>query len=85
MMGTLGLGFWIGAGPWCPEPGIPTIAVLDGPPDEKLGAGALVGGATHLVQIVEVMVLYTVDTVDPVSMTWLPPDVAVEVTGHVVR
>lgn len=31
--------------------------------------GAGVGGATHLVQIVEVIVLNTVDVVMPVSMT----------------
>lgn len=38
-----------------------------------------------MVQMVEVIVLYTVDTVEPVSMIWLPPDVAVCVTGQVVR
>lgn len=67
-------------GPWCPPPGILAIAVSDGP-----GAPEPVGGATHFVQIVDMMVLYTVDTVEPVTMTWLPPDVVVEVTGQVVR
>ena len=67
-------------GPWCPPPGITTTAVLDGPyaPDS-------VFGATHLVQMVETIVLYTVDTVEPVSMIWLPLVVVVEVTGQVVR
>jgi hypothetical protein len=53
----------------------------------KVLAGAVatsVGGATHLVQIVEVYVLYTVDVVAPVCTLWLPPTVIVSVTGQVV-
>ena len=46
--------------------------------------GTGVAGAVHLVQIVETMVLYTVDTVVPVSTIWLPLDVTVDVTGQVV-
>lgn len=50
-------------GPWCPDPGIPTTTVfegLNGP--GATGAGTWVAGATHFVQIVEVVVLITVDT-----------------------
>lgn len=45
-------------------------------------AGAVaagVGGATHLVQMVDVYVLYTVDVVTPVCTLWLPPMVIVSV------
>ncbi len=40
-------------GPWCPEPGITATGVVDGPCAPEPGAGAPVGGATHLVQMVE--------------------------------
>ena len=50
-----------------------------------LEAACVLGGATHLVQIVEVMVLNIVETVRVVRMTLLLPDVMVLVTGHVVR
>ena len=49
-------------GPWCPDPGIPAIAVLEGPYAPEPGTGTPVGGATHLVQIVEIVVLVMVDT-----------------------
>ena len=52
-------------------------------PVEVVGAG--VGGAMHFVQIVEVIVLVTVDVVGPVWTSWLPLEVKVCVTGHVVR
>jgi hypothetical protein len=42
------------------------------------------GGAIHLVQIVEVMVLKIVDTVFEVLIIRLVPDVTVLVTGQVV-
>lgn len=35
--------------------------------------------------MVDVMVLYTVETVDPVWIIWLPPEVTVCVIGQVVR
>ena len=41
-------------GPWCPEPGKLATTVVD---------GTLVGGAMHLVQIVDTTVLVMVDTV----------------------
>lgn len=41
-------------------------------------------GATHLVQIVEVMVLKIVDVVTPVETLWLPAVVNVFVTGQTV-
>lgn len=44
----------------------------------------VVGGATHLVQIVEVMVLKIVDTVFEVWIISRVPDVTVLVTGQVV-
>lgn len=46
--------------------------------------GAGVGGATHFVQIVDVIVLKTVEVVMPVSMIWDPDDVTVCVYGQVV-
>lgn len=65
----------------CVSAGVVSAGELEVP--SCVGAG--VGGATHLVQMVDVMVLKTVETVDPVLMIWLPPEVAVWVTGHVVR
>lgn len=58
--------------------------------DDGSGAGLLevpcvLGGATHLVQMVEVTVLLITDTVCVTRMLWLLPEVMVSVTGHVVR
>lgn len=58
--------------------------------DDGCGAGLLeaacvLGGATHLVQMVEVSVLLITDTVCVTRMLWLLPEVMVSVTGHVVR
>jgi len=67
--------------PSCVDAGVVSAGELEVPSC----VGAFVGGATHLVQMVDVMVLKMVETVDPVLMIWLPPEVAVCVTGHVVR
>lgn len=50
-----------------------------------LEAACVVGGATHLVQIVEVTVLRITDNVCVTRMLWLLPEVIVSVTGQVVR
>lgn len=50
-----------------------------------LEAACVLGGATHLVQIVEVTVLRITDNVCVTRMLWLLPEVIVSVTGHVVR
>lgn len=57
----------------------------DGCEAEVLEAACVLGGATHLVQIVEVTVLRITDTVCVTRMLWLLPEVMVSVTGHVVR
>lgn len=67
------------------EAGLPVAGFWAGELEIPSCVGAGVGGATHLVQMVDVMVLKTVETIDPVWMIWLPPEVAVCVTGHVVR
>ena len=41
---------------------MPAVAVLGGVFDPEPGAGTLVGGATHFVQIVEMKVLVIVET-----------------------
>lgn len=46
--------------------------------------GAGVGGAIHLVQIVDVYVLYTVEVTIPVETLLRPPIVMVFVSGHTV-
>lgn len=48
-------------------------------------AGVEAGGATHLVQIVDVTVLKIVDTVKELWTVEIVPDMIVVVTGHVVR
>lgn len=48
-------------------------------------AACVFGGATHLVQIVEVTVLRITDTVCVTRMLLLLPVVIVSVTGHVVK
>ena len=57
----------------------------DGTPEASglVGTG-VAGGATHLVQIVEVMVLKIVDVVTPVETLSLPAVVNVCVTGQTV-
>lgn len=50
-----------------------------------LEAACVLGGAIHLVQIVEVTVLRITDTVCVTRMLLLLPEVIVSVTGHVVR
>ena len=51
-------------------------------PPDWLGGG--VGFAVHLVQIVIMLVLNTVEVVKPVVTIWLPPDKMVEVNGQTV-
>jgi hypothetical protein len=65
--------------------GLPVAGLSPGEVEVAACVGAGVGGATHLVQIVDVIVLYTVEVVVLVCTTWLPPCVTVCVTGHVVR
>lgn len=50
-----------------------------------LEAACVLGGATHLVQIVEVTVLRITDNVCVTRMLWLLPEAIVSVTGQVVR
>lgn len=50
-----------------------------------LEAACVLGGATHLVQIVEVTVLRITDNVCVTRMLWLLPEEIVSVTGQVVR
>lgn len=57
----------------------------DGCEAGMLEAACVVGGATHLVQIVEVTVLRITDNVCVTRMLWLLPEVIVSVTGQVVR
>ena len=42
------------------------------------------GFAVHRVQMVITLVIYTVEVVNPVVTTWLPPEDMVEVYGQVV-
>ena len=80
--GPAGIG---AAGPWCPEPGITATGVIDGVDAPGPGAGAPVGGATHLVQIVEMKVLVIVETVCVTCTISAVPEVMVLVTGQVVN
>lgn len=64
----------------------------EGPVGEDDGSGAgllegpcVLGGATHLVQMVEVTVLLITDTICVTRKLWLLPEVTVSVTEHVVR
>jgi len=55
------------------------------PADVEGTSGLLLGGATHLVQMVEVDVRVTVETTVVTSSVALVPKVMVLVTGHVVK
>ncbi len=60
-------------------------AVVEGVAAGALGLETGVVGATHLVQIVEVEVVRTVETLCVTSTEVLVPDVCVLVTGQVVN
>ena len=59
------------------------ISELEGTAEEE--AGAVVDGAIHFVQTVDVIVLRTVEVERVVTVEVLPADVCVSVTGQVVR
>lgn len=59
------------------------ISELEGTEEEE--AGAVVDGAIHFVQTVDVIVLRTVEVERVVTVEVLPADVCVSVTGQVVR
>lgn len=59
--------------------------VCDSPADDEGNSDLLLGGATHLVQMVEVDVRVTVETTIVTSSVALVPEMTVLVTGHVVN